>query len=121
MIELTGGIPESWRLNAIRFYQYMYEPEKRSFVFEAENSESDEMWYIVFSGVSRISSRIPVFSILELAIENTPNGQYSAIINGTTTDLIFNSAAILSESEFELFENKLPPIKESAILSCLDR
>lgn len=121
MIEITGGVPDSWKLITMRFHQYMYEPDEKSFVFEAENSETDELWYVVFSGVSRITSKVPAFSTSELAIENAQGEQYSVVINGKKTGLVFNSAKILSESEFELFEDALPDVKESEILSCLDK
>lgn len=120
MIDISKGIPNEWRLDSILFSQYMYDAHDRVFIFEAEDADTDDFWYILFGGLKKITCNIPAFKTSELFIDIKGN-DFSALLNGIETGIVFMSAKILSESEFEKFEDQLPVVSDPKVLSCLDK
>jgi hypothetical protein len=117
-MDITRGIPEEWDLDSIVFEQFSF--ESNFFVFEAEDAKTDELWYIVLSGVSRITNRIPPFRTPDLLIVKNESA-FCLLVNGNETGLVFESAEILSEDEFEKFEDNLPKVQNLKVISCLDK
>jgi hypothetical protein len=117
-MDITRGIPEELNLDSIVFVQSSF--ECNFFVFEAEDTKTEKLWYVVLSGVSRITNSIPPFRIPDLSIVKNESA-LCLLVNGKETGLVFESADLLSEDEFEKFEDNFPKVQNLKVISCLDK